>query len=709
MTLARLADRAVPDKVHRQHLERLAVVYVRQSTLQQVHEHHESTRLQYGLAHAARQLGWPEERVLVIDDDLGKSGSTSAGRPGFQRLVTEVTLNHVGLILGLEMSRLARSNTDWHHLLEVCALFRTLIADQDGLYDPGQYNDRLLLGLKGTMSEAELHILKQRLHAGKLNKAKRGDLGGAVPIGYVRLASGEITLDPDEQVQSVVRLIFRKFDELGTLHALLQYLVRHGIELGVRERCGDAKGRLVWRRPNRQTLQNMLHHPMYAGAYCYGRRQIDPRRKRPGRQSTGRVVRDAREWHALIRDRVPAYIPWAAYEAHVARLQQNRSLAEARGSARRGHALLTGLVSCGLCGHRMQVRYRDGHASYVCQTLATNYGGSSCQHIAGEALEAFMASQVLRALEPASVELAIQAAQQVEHERADLERVWQQRLERARYDAARAERQYAAVEPEHRLVVRQLERTWEAKLVDLRDLQDAYERFTHEQPRHLTREQLEAVRQLADDLPRLWAAPTTTVIDRKEILRAVLERIVLRVVGESEQVEVDVTWAGGHVTRGVVCRPVRRLEQLSTFARVCAEVTAGVHAGERAAATAARLNALGLRSPRGIGWSLQVVKDLTARRGLRRPRGRPALRGLDGREGRWGITALARALDMPASTLYEWVERGEVPAERLASGRILIRADTELVERLRVRRAKALSDVERELWRQCLEGEPCQH
>jgi hypothetical protein len=528
-----------------------------------------------------------------------------------------------------------------------------------------------------------------------------------VPIGYVRLASGEITLDPDAQVQGVVRLVFRKFDELGTLHALLQYLVRHGIELGVRERCGDTKGRLVWRRPNRMTLQNMLHHPMYAGAYCYGRRQIDPRRKRPGRQSTGRVVRDSRDWHALIRDRVPAYIPWAAYEAHRARLAQNRSLAEARGSARRGHALLTGLLVCGRCGHRMIVRYRDGHASYVCQLLATNYGGASCQHVAGDALEAYVTAQVLRALEPASIALAIQAAQQVEQERADLEGVWQQRLERARYEATRAERQYAAVEPEHRLVARQLERAWEAKLVALRDLQDAYERFTHEQPRQLTGEQLAAVRQLADDLPGLWAASTTTVIDRKEVLRAVIERVVLRVLGESEQVQVDITWAGGHVTRDVICRPVQRLEQLSTYARVCAEVTAGVQAGESAAVTVARLNALGLRSPRGIGWSLPVVRELTARLGLRRAHGRPSARGPNGHEGVWGIPALARALDMPAGTLYEWVERGEVPAERLASGRLRIHTDAALMERLRARRAKALSDVEREIWRQRVEGEPC--
>jgi hypothetical protein len=392
-----------------------------------------------------------------------------------------------------------------------------LIADQDGLYDPAQYNDRLLLGLKGTMSEAELHVLKQRLHQGKLSKARRGELSSALPIGYVRQPSGEITLDPDEQVQHVVRLILRKFDELGTIHAVLQYLVRHEITLGVRERCGETKGRLVWRRPNRMTLQNLLHHPMYAGAYCYGRRQIDLRRKQPGRVSTGRVVCPPEDWHALLRDCVPAYISWETYQANLTRLAQNRSLAEARGSARKGCALLGGLAVCGMCGRRMIVRYREGHASYVCQNFASNYGGTSCQHIVGDELENWMAAQVLRALEPASLALSLEATRHAEAERADLGRLWQQRLERARYETERAQRQYAAVEPEHRLVARQLEGAWEMKLAEQRALQEAYERFLHEQPRKLTSEQIEAIGQLAQDLPALWSAPTTTVIDRKEI------------------------------------------------------------------------------------------------------------------------------------------------------------------------------------------------
>jgi DNA invertase Pin-like site-specific DNA recombinase len=270
------------------------VVYVRQSTVQQVLDHQESTRLQYGLRVRACELGWSAERVVVIDDDLGKSGATVEGRVGFQRLVSEVSLDHVGIILGVEMSRLARSGKDWHQLLELCALFRTLLADTDGVYDPAHYNDRLLLGLKGTLSEAELHVLKQRMHQGKLNKARRGELALRLPIGYGRRPSGEAVFDPDAQVQQVVRLVFRKFEELGTLNAVLRYLVTHDIRLGVRIR-----GELEWHRPNRMILQNLLKNPVYAGAYAYGRRQVDPRKKRPGRPSTGRVVMDPQDWVVL--------------------------------------------------------------------------------------------------------------------------------------------------------------------------------------------------------------------------------------------------------------------------------------------------------------------------------------------------------------------------------------------------------------------------
>ena len=432
------------EKILPRHWERLAVVYVRQSTMQQVLEHQESTRLQYGLVRRAVAWGWPEARVLVIDDDLGRSGTSAEGRQGFQRLVAEVGLDHVGLILGVEMSRLARSSKDWHQLLEICALFGTLIADLDGIYDPSQYNDRLLLGLKGTMSEAELHILKQRMSQGTLQKARRGALSFALPIGYVHNASGEVVYDPDAQVQHVVRLIFRKFEELGTLHALLRYLVQHDVQLGVRLREGPVKGPLEWRRPNRMTLQNMLKHPLYAGAYAYGRRQVDPRKKQPGRPSTGRVTRPRHAYHAFLKEHVPAYITWAQYEQNLARLEANRARAETLGAVRHGPSLLAGLLVCGRCHCRMQVRYggpRHLH-SYTCNRLATTYGGDYCQYLPGEPVDAFVSQWVLTALEPAALTLSLEATARLEQERQDLDRLWHQRLERAAYEAERAARPY---------------------------------------------------------------------------------------------------------------------------------------------------------------------------------------------------------------------------------------------------------------------------
>jgi DNA invertase Pin-like site-specific DNA recombinase len=349
------------NKIASWHHERLAAVYVRQSTTQQVLLHAESTRLQYGLVSRAEAYGWASDRIVVIDEDLGKSGATAAGRVGFERLVTEVSLGHVGLILGLEMSRLARSNVDWHRLLEVCALFGTLIADLDGLYDPALYNDRLLLGLKGTMSEAELHLLKQRLYQGCLSKARRGALTFALPSGYVWDADGRIQFDPDEQVQAVVRLLFAQFAELGTLGGLLHYLARHEIRLGLRVREGPGKGQLVWRRPNRATLQNLLKHPLYAGAYVYGRRQMDRRRYRPEHPKSGRVVMARSAWHSLLPDRCPAYISWEQYEHNMARLAANQARASTQGVVRNGAALLAGLVVCARCGVRLGVHYQQSH------------------------------------------------------------------------------------------------------------------------------------------------------------------------------------------------------------------------------------------------------------------------------------------------------------------------------------------------------------
>jgi DNA invertase Pin-like site-specific DNA recombinase len=690
------------EKIQPWHLDRLAVVYIRQSTAQQVVEHPESARVQYGLAARAQALGWAPERIVVIADDLGKSGTSADGRLGFQRLVSEVSLGHLGLILGVQMSRLARSGTDWHQLLELCALFGTLLADWDGLYDPARYNDRLLLGLKGTLSEAELHRLQQRMQQGRLSKARRGELAVPLPTGYIRRASGEVAFDPDEQVQHVVRLIFRTFEERGTLNAVLRYLVHHQIQVGIRVREGPGKGELAWHRPNRALRQGLLKNPVYTGAYVYGRRPVDPRRQQPGRPRTGRVVAQAGAWQVRLPDQFPAYISGEQYERNLARLQANRARADAIGVARQGAALLAGLAVCARCGCRMTVRYSGSPSrpTYVCTRQMVDYGGEVCQYLAGPCVERFVSQWVLAALEPAALELSLAAAQQLERERAELERLWQQRRERAAYEAERAARQYRLCEPEHRLVARQLEREWEAKLLAQQQLEEDYQRFRRQLPRVLSEPEREAIRRLAADIPALWAAPTTTAAERKEILRQVIERVVVDAPGTSERVRVSLHWVGGARTEGELVRPVARWEQASYFPQLCERVRALAAAGRSAGEIAAQLDSDGYRPPkRRERFGRPGVSARLRRLGLRAPRGRsPA--SLELGEAEWELAALAQRLGMPPVTLYTWIGRGWVRARQLPRPprRWIVWADPAEVERLRERRQRPGGYYTRRRW-----------
>jgi DNA invertase Pin-like site-specific DNA recombinase len=691
------------EKLRPFHRERLAVVYVRQSTAQQVLDHQESTRIQYGLVNRAQALGWEASRILVIDDDLGKSGTSAQGRAGFQRLVSEVSLDHVGIIFGVEMSRLARSNKDWHQLLELCALFRSLIADLDGIYDPGLYNDRLLLGLKGTMSEAELHILKQRMYQGRLSKAGRGELQFALPVGYVWSPTDEIQFDPDEQVQQVVRLIFRKFEELGTLGGLLRYLAHHQIQLGVRVREGPGKGELVWRRPNRATLQTMLKHPLYAGSYVYGRRQEDPRHKQPERPRTGRVVMTPEEWLVLLPNRCPAYISPEQYECNQARLQANRARADAMGAARSGSALLAGLVVCARCSCRMTVHYDDGGGRLhtdECVERWTHYGEPKCQHLAGPCLDTFVSQQVLAALEPATLELSLTATERVEQERAELDRLWQQRRERAAYEVERAARQYHAVEPEHRLVARTLERTWEEKLTAQQQLEEEYHRFVQHKPRILTEAEREAIRRLATDIPALWAAATTTATDRKEIIRQVVERVMVDVQGNSERVKVRIEWIGGGHTESVVIRPVGTLSGLSTYQEICHQVQTLTEAGWTATAIAQALSDAGFHPCRpNTSFRAQTITQLQRQLGVRAPR--PRIRSRNHLlPDEWWPAELVHLLGIPRGSLSHWISQGEVRARQLDEPlhRWVVWADEAELERLQQYHQRSIGDDFRRRW-----------
>lgn len=676
-------------KIQDRHLGRLAVVYVRQSTMAQVIEHGESTRLQYGLSERAAGLGWEPSRVLVIDEDLGHSASGAEARPGFQRLVSEVGLDHVGIVLGTEMSRLARSGREWHQLLELCALSGTLLGDMEAVYDPNAHNDRLLLGLKGTISEAELHLIRQRMWSGRIAKARRGELAVPLPAGFARRPSGEAVLDPDEQVRTVVSLVFSLFDRIGTVGGVLAHLADNQIQIGFRLREGPDQGELEWRRPSRNVVQNMLRNPAYAGIYAYGRSSGDPRRRTPGRPYSGKTRVEREQWLVFLPGVLPSYISAEQYERNMRRLDANRSRAQSLGAVRDGPALLAGLVRCGRCGRRMTVRYQRGpggalQPAYVCAGALVTWAEERCQQVAGPCVDEYVSGLALQAMAPAALEISLTAAGQEEARRAETDRVWQQRLERAGYAADRARRQYQMAEPENRLVVRQLEKDWNDALAERQRLAEDYDRHLASRPRTLTAGEREQVRALAADLPAVWDAETTTDADRKQLLRHLIENVAVTVIGTSEQVDVEVTWAGGHRTAGRVTRPVAALAQLSYFPRLRRRTEELVAAGCTAAQVAEALNAEGLRPPkRAAVFTQSTAGHLISALGLhhaRTPARRPELG-----EHEWWLRDLAEYLDMSKVTLDAWIRRGWADGYLHPEARLtVVRADPAEVERLRV-------------------------
>jgi DNA invertase Pin-like site-specific DNA recombinase len=684
---------ALPTSAHKirpRHLDRLAVVYVRQSTPHQVASHRESADLQYQLRRRAVDLGWADDRVAVIDDDQGISGQSVENRPGFQRLLAEVSLGHVGIVFGREMSRLARSCKDWHQLLELCGLFQVLIGDADGVYDPTDANDRMLLGLRGMMSEAELHVLRSRLHQGKLNKARRGELFTCVPIGYVRTPEGGMALDPDEQVRSVVTLVFTKFGELGSLTKTHAFLVTHGIHLGLRAYKGAGKGQLVWRRPRRSTLYEMLRHPFYAGAYAYGRCPLDPGRRAAGKKA-GRRSAPPEEWVCLLRDKVPAYISWEQYEENRRRLAANDRGRGRKVTTGRAPTLLNGVVRCGRCGRPMLAHNARPTANprYACAQEFAEYGGPRCQSVTAAYVDRLIEGLVLRAVEPAALALSFRAAERVEQDRARLHAHWQQRLERVEYEAARARRQYDAVDPENRLVARALERQWEQKLAEVEHLEEDYARFRSEQPRHLTASDRERIRGLTADLPALWRAGTTTGADRRAVVRLLIERVELTRRGQTERVAVVVHWRGGAVSRHDVSQGLRRYTDLARYEELRGRVIVLRGDGLTAEQIAEVLNEEGYAVPRGERYTGHRVRQLFGRLQLTGiPPGIRAASDLPAAD-EWWLPALAAELGVKPIVVHRWRWSGWLRARQLPGdgGRWIVRANAAEVKRLRRLRA----------------------
>jgi hypothetical protein len=541
------------------------------------------------------------------------------------------------------------------------------------------------------MSEAELHILKSRLQQGMWNKAERGEVLNHAPIGYVRTVAGEFVIDPDEQVQTAVRLIFAQFARRGSVSGLLRWLVRHDVKIPIRPHFGPNRGELEWRRPNRVTLLNMLHHPIYAGAYRWGHREVDPRRKIPGRPTTGRTFNSHDKCRVLIRDRFPAYIMWEEFETNQEKLAENSTLGKMLAAPRHGPSVLSGLVVCGRCAHHMLVGYTNTSAQqtlrYTCVREAIDYGGDVCQSLAGAVLESFVVKRLLQAVSPASVELSLAATAEIERERKQLDDHWQQRLTRSRYEVEQARRQYAAVDPEHRLVACELERRWDESLRADERLQADYDRFRRDCPAQLSPDEREQILALSQDLPALWHADSTTPEDRQMIARLLLEQVTVTVEGNTDRVDVELRWAGGFVSRGTLYRPVQTYKQLSNYNELVARVDALRAGGKKLSEIAAMLNAEGFHPPkRARKFTKAILSRFLRERGVRTgplPRSVTSEQLLETDE--WWLADLAAKLAMPIATLHRWQRVGWVRSRKVTSagGRWAIYADTDELLRLR--------------------------
>jgi DNA invertase Pin-like site-specific DNA recombinase len=611
-----------PGKITSRHLERWAIVYVRQSHPQQVQRHRESAQVQGNLQGRALDWGWPRERIRILNGDQGCSATTTVGRDDFAWLLSEIALGHVGLVLGFQISRFAREDEACCRLIKVCATFDTLLADQDGLYHPHDFNDRLVLTFKGLMGGIELHHAQQFMQASRLNRARRGEWLGQVPPGYVIGPDRKLQFDPDEQVRSVVRLILDRFANLGSLSGVLRYLRQEHIDIPYRVPAGPNRGQLHWHRPHRETLRSLVRRPAYAGAYTWGRRAYDPRRQVPGRRGRGRVEREPQDCAVFLPDNHDAYISWEQYLSNRQRLRKQRSRGPLPGPARQTASLLAGLVVCGPCGCRMQTKYTRT-LRYTCQRHALDYAAPACQSLTGEPLEQLVADQVLQVVTPASLELSLRATAECERERAALEKQWQLRLERARQDTARAHRQYNAVEPENRLVARTLERKWEEALLVQRALEEDYTRYQQVRPHGLTAAERAEIEALARDLPAVWRSPRTGVAEKRRIIRLLLERVVVWAPASSQEVKVHLHWSLGTVTEHRVTRPAHSWDQLASTTEVRQRLEAWKAAGWPSRRMAAELNAAGCQTPRGKPFTAESVRQLLARGGAGRTARQP--------------------------------------------------------------------------------------
>ena len=651
-----------PSKVKPTHTRRTAVVYIRQSSPHQVENNRESTARQYALVERACELGWTREQITVIDEDLGISGSSAINRSGFARMTAEVALRHVGIVLGLEVSRLARNNADWYRLLDLCGMTDTLIGDSDGIYHPADFNDRLILGLKGTMSEAELHILRARLEGGIRNKAARGELRRGLPVGLVwGEQDGDVCFDPDEAVVGAVRTVFAKFTELGSARKVWLWFRSESLTFPLR---AHMRSPIRWVAATYTAIHSVLTNPVYAGAYAYGKSRHERYVDEHGRLRKRSRLLPQSEWAVFLRDHHKGFIDWATYETNQARIDGNvhPQPHQAGGAVREGAALLQGLAICGKCGRNLHTHFRGRNSTpgYHCSGKNIVQGrGVYCLNVGGIQIDQAVTDAFLKAVTPASVAVIEEAMRQLEVDRDAALSQWRLAVERARYEAQRAERQYCAVDPENRLVARGLEATWEQRLQELAAAEAELERRQQLRPRTLSPEERNVIRILGSDLRKVWNAPTTTDRDRKELLRTLLEEVIVTVNRPEHRAHLTLRWRGGELTEIDLSLPrsqprgLRTDEDTISLLRRLAtlypdDVIAGIlnHQG-RTSATGERFTAIhvaGLRQYRGIPRFKAPAEP---------PQGEVA-----------SIRQAAQILGMNTSTIHRWLAEGFIAGEQ---------------------------------------------
>lgn len=633
-------------KVTATHLQRSAYLYIRQSTLRQVFENTESTQRQYALRRRAVNLGWPEDRIVVIDHDQGQSGASTVEREGFQRLVADVGLGKAGIVMGLEVSRLARNCADWHRLLEICAVTQTLILDEDGLYDPAQYNDRLLLGLKGTMSEAELHVLKARLVGGLINKAQRGELKLPLPIGLVYDDEDRVVLDPDQQIQQSVRSFFATFQRTGSAWATVRAFRQQGFKFPKRGQGGV--GEVLWQELTEGTALDTLHNPRYAGAFCFGR-------TRTWKDAEGKVhIRELprEQWRFLKIQAHPGYLTWEEFVANEQRLRDNHQAhggGESKaGAAREGPALLQGLVICGKCGRLMTVRYHRRKAGlvpdYLCQKQRVEGTQALCQQIQGAELDAAVGRLLAESVSPLALEVVLNVQAEIQSRLDEAERWRQQQVQRAQYEADHARVRYMRVDPNNRLVADTLETQWNEKLRRLAEAKEECEQRRKLDAVHLTDEQKAKVRALASDFPKLWRDPKTTDRDRKQMARLLLEDVTLH---RDREVLAQLRFKGGATQQLRLPLPKHAWDLRRTGAEIIREIDQLLE--ERTEGEVAQaLNQQGRVTSCGRPFNTGMIRRLEQTHRLKNRCDRLREQGL------LTIEEMAGLLDCPTKLVYHW-------------------------------------------------------